>query len=135
VQQTSSILFGSLPYKLLATGERYSSLPSNLRHEYHFSLTGVLDPDTGVDGLRYSASLPSLARKKITLAFVPATQADADTIASYLPKPHADGSAIQPSELPRSLPGYLIQVKPATSHRVGNICSLPTLASAIPMSA
>jgi transglutaminase-like putative cysteine protease len=112
VQQTSPILFGSLPYKQIATGERYSSLPSSLRHEYHFSLTGVLDPDTGVDGLRYSASLPSLARKKITLAFVPASQADADTIASYLPKPHADGSPIQPSELPRSLPGYLIQVKP-----------------------
>jgi hypothetical protein len=112
VQQTSSILFGSLPYNVLATGQRYSNLPSNLLHEYHFSLTGVLDPDSGVDGLRYSASLPSLARKKITLAFVPATQADADTIASYLPKPHADGSAIQPSELPRSLPGYLIQVKP-----------------------
>jgi hypothetical protein len=112
VQQTSPILFGSLPYKQIATGERYSSLPSNLRHEYHFSLTGVLDPDSGVDGLRYSASLPSLARKKITLAFVPASQADADTLASYLPKPHADGSPIQPSELPRSLPGYLIQVKP-----------------------
>jgi hypothetical protein len=60
VQQTSPILFGSLPYNVLATGQRYSSLPSSLRHEYHFSLTGVLDPDSGVDGLRYSASLPSV---------------------------------------------------------------------------
>ncbi|WP_152034013.1 hypothetical protein [Paracidovorax avenae] len=33
-------------------------------------------------------------------------------IASYLPKPHADGSPIQPSELPTSLPGYLIRLKP-----------------------
>jgi len=33
-------------------------------------------------------------------------------ITSYLPKPHADGSPIQPSELPTSLPGYLIRLKP-----------------------
>jgi len=35
-----------------------------------------------------------------------------DSITSYLPKPHADGSPIQPSELPTSLPGYLIRLKP-----------------------
>lgn len=38
-------------------------------------------------------------------------QADAQTIASYLPQPHADGSPIQPSELPTALPGYLIRLK------------------------
>jgi hypothetical protein len=49
--------------------------------------------------------------KRLTLSYLPATQADADLIASYLPKPHADGSPIQPSELPTSLPGYLIRLK------------------------
>jgi hypothetical protein len=34
-----------------------------------------------------------------------------DLINSYLPQPHADGSPIQPSELPGSLPGYLIRLK------------------------
>lgn len=29
-----------------------------------------------------------------------------------LPKPHADGTPIQPSELPSSLPGYLICLIP-----------------------
>jgi len=31
-------------------------------------------------------------------------------LASYLPKPHADGSPIQPSEFPTALPAYLIRV-------------------------
>jgi hypothetical protein len=53
-----------------------------------------------------------LVGKRLTLSYVPATQADADLIASYLPKPHADGSPILPSELPTSLPGYLIKLKP-----------------------
>ncbi|MDA8453590.1 hypothetical protein M4R22_02325 [Acidovorax sp. GBBC 3334] len=38
-----------------------------------------------------------------------------DLIASFLPKPHTDGSPIQPSELPSSLPGYLIRLKPQIS--------------------
>ena len=48
---------------------------------------------------------------RLTLSYIPASQADADLIASYLPKPHADGSPILPSELPTSLPGYLIYLK------------------------
>ena len=56
--------------------------------------------------------ISSLAGKRLTLSYVPADQASADLIASYLPKPHADGSPIQPTELPTSLPGYLIRLKP-----------------------
>ncbi|MBI5075874.1 MAG: hypothetical protein HZB62_12010 [Nitrospirae bacterium] len=37
---------------------------------------------------------------------------DEAVINSYLPKPHADGTPIQPSELPSSLPAYLINLKP-----------------------
>jgi hypothetical protein len=48
---------------------------------------------------------------RLTLSYIPAIQADADLIASYLPKPHADDSPILPSELPTSLPGYLINLK------------------------
>ena len=36
----------------------------------------------------------------------------ADLIASYLLKPHPGGGFIQSSELPISLPGYLIRLKP-----------------------
>ncbi len=65
--------------------------------------------------LSYTAPTSRLAGKRLTLSYVPADQATADLIASYLPKPHADGSPIQASELPTSLPGYLIRLKPQIS--------------------
>jgi hypothetical protein len=66
----------------------------------------------GGSPLSVSRTLPELAGKKITLSYSPATQADEDTINSYVPKPHPDGTPIDPSELPTSLSAYLIQVKP-----------------------
>lgn len=62
--------------------------------------------------INITKSLPELAGKKITLSYSPATQADENVINSYLPKPHADGTPIQPNELPSSLPAYLINLKP-----------------------
>jgi len=61
--------------------------------------------------LSFTEKTSRLVGKRLTLSYVPATTADADLIASYLPKPHADGSPILPSELPTSLPGYLIRLK------------------------
>jgi len=40
------------------------------------------------------------------------TAQDEAVINSFLPTPHADGTPIQPSELPSQLPAYLINVKP-----------------------
>lgn len=51
----------------------------------------------------------NLAGKRLALSFRPATQADEDTIASYLPEP-PEGGEIDPSDLPDSLPGYLINL-------------------------
>jgi len=62
--------------------------------------------------LNITKSLPELAGKKITLSYSPATPQDEAVISSFLPKPHADGTPIQPSELPSSLPAYLINLKP-----------------------
>lgn len=64
------------------------------------------------NGLTYSLSLPELAGKRVTLSYTPATQADIDTLNSFLPAPHADGSPIGIEEFPSSLPAYLINVKP-----------------------
>ena len=61
--------------------------------------------------MELNQSTSKLAGKKITLSFVPATQADQNLINSYFPKAHADGSPIDPSELPKSLPGYLLKFK------------------------
>ncbi len=111
IQSNPAILAGSLPYKTVATGSRFAQLPDNLRHQFKYAVfSDERSRALGSPILSFQQSLPNLAGKKVTLSFVPASQADADTIASYLPKPHADGSPIQPSELPASLPGYLIKV-------------------------
>lgn len=87
------------------------TLPDNLIHKVSFSVTS--------DNIFYDAqplnitkNLAEVAGKKVTLSYAPATSADAAVINSYLPKPHTDGTPIQPSELPSSLPAYLIQLKP-----------------------
>jgi hypothetical protein len=102
-------LAGTLPYKTSVRGAAYALLPASLRHTLSFSVT-----KNGLDEtpLTISRSLPELAGKKITLSYTPATAADEAVINSYLPQPHADGTPIQPAELPTSLPAYLIQVKP-----------------------
>jgi len=104
-------LLGTLPYKTLVTGARYSNLPSTLRHSVSFSVTSdniFYDPSP----LMYSISLPAIAGKKITLSYAPATAADESTINAYIPKPNPDGTPIDPSRLPQSLPAYLINLKP-----------------------
>lgn len=113
------ILMGTLPYQTIATGAVSAALPDSLRAKYRYTLYTGLDynPLGGGDIQRgnevftHTVSLPKLAGGKLTLSFVPATQADTDLISSYLPKPHPDGSPIQPGELPTSLPGYLIHLK------------------------
>ena len=61
--------------------------------------------------LDFQAPTATLAGKKLTLAWVAASEADQKAIEALLPKPHADGSPIQPSELPTTLPAS-IQLKP-----------------------
>jgi hypothetical protein len=113
VQDNTSLLAGTLPYKTVATGARWQGLPDDLRWKFQYNLYAN-DLDRAMDSptIRFTQSTSKLAGKKITLSFIPATQADADLIASYLPGPHADGSPIQPSELPSTLPGYLIKLRP-----------------------
>jgi hypothetical protein len=89
-----------------------SDLPDNLRHKINFTvIKDMYDSEIGTP-INITKSLPELAGKKITLSYSPATQADEDVINSYLPKPHTDGTPIDPSELPTSLPAYLINLKP-----------------------
>jgi hypothetical protein len=98
-------LLGTLPYKRVVTGTRYSDLQDDLRHRWSMSLAGVAP-------ISYSATLPELAGKKITLSYSPATPEDEAVIESYYPEPHADGTPIDLNELPTSLPAYLINLKP-----------------------
>ncbi len=111
IPQNVSILMGTLPYPTIATGGKFTALPTQVRHQFQYNLyASALDRATDTPIFSFQQSLPNIAGKKITLSFTPATQADTDLIASYLPKPHADGTPILPSELPASLPGYLIRL-------------------------
>ena len=103
------ILAGTLPYKTAVRGAAYALLPASLRHTLSFSVQKDANDEAP---LNISKSLPELAGKKITLSYSPATAADEAVINAYLPQPHADGTPIQPAELPTSLPAYLIKVKP-----------------------
>ena len=111
-QQAHPMLAGSLPYAVVLAGNQAASIPSSQQHQFTYRLN-TTDP-YGYDGteiLRFTDKLSNLVGKRLTLSYVPATQSDADTIASYLPKANADGSPIRPDQLPTSLPGYLIRLK------------------------
>ena len=110
-QRSYAILMGTLPYKLNAVGLRYAELPDSDRHKLGFNVSGG-DLYSSTIPLDVTYSMPEIAGKKITLSYSPATQADEAVINSYLPEPHPDGTPIDPSELPSSLPAYLINLKP-----------------------
>ncbi len=99
----------SLPNQVLVSGARYASIPSSLQQKITISLSSS-DPYAA-----YFGSLPSITfpyakvnNEKVTLSFKPATQADEDTLKSYLP----DGNITDVSQLPSSLPANLINVIP-----------------------
>jgi len=101
-----------LPYRTIVKGSTYASIPDTLRHKLNFNvIKDIYDEFIGTP-INITKSLPELAGKKITLSYSPATAQDEAVINSYLPKPHADGTPIQPNELPSSLPSYLINLKP-----------------------
>lgn len=121
VKKEYPYLLGTLPYRGAIRGVAFADLPDTYRHKLSFNVKNdtidlsTFDPDATAPAdtsLNITKSLPELAGKKITLSYSPATPQDEAVINSYLPKPHADGTPIQPSELPSSFPAYLINVKP-----------------------
>lgn len=107
-----SILLGSLPYTKVAQGAIVNALPDNLRWQFRLQLfADAAQQAANAPAVSYNGSLAAVANKRLTLSFAPASQADAEVLASYMPKPHADGSPIQPNELPLEVPGYLVRVK------------------------
>jgi transglutaminase-like putative cysteine protease len=109
VKQEFPYLLGTLPYRTAVKGSTFATIPDLLRHKLSFAVQKDSYDETP---LSITKALPELAGKKITLSYSPATAQDEAVINSYLPKPHADGTPIQPSELPSQLPAYLINVKP-----------------------
>ena len=107
-QTLRTLLPEAAPLSVVSLGSQVAQLPAQLQHQFTYRLS---DPDGNLL-LSYTEKTSQLTGKRLTLSYVPANQASLDLINSYLPKPHADGTPIQPSELPSSLPGYLIRLTP-----------------------
>ena len=111
VVENHPILLGSLPYTTVAVGGKFNVLPDALRWKLSYALyADAIQRAQNVSTFSYTASLPSLLNHRLTLSFTPATAADAATLASYMPQPHANGTPILASEFPATLPAYLINV-------------------------
>jgi hypothetical protein len=101
IQSKAPMLAASLPYALVAVGSRYSELPRSLRHYLTIeSFSNSLAEQADDADLHFSASLPSVAAKRITFAYDPATADDEQGLVAYL-----DGDV-------RSIPAYQFVVKP-----------------------
>lgn len=96
-EDQASILQLTLPYKTLMTAGRHSQIPDALRHKITFELS--TDAFFGPD-FSYTASLPALAGKRITLSYDPATSSDQDLINQYI------------DQLATSIPAYLVYLQP-----------------------
>jgi transglutaminase-like putative cysteine protease len=109
--ENRAFLLGTLPYQTVAVGSVFQSMPENLKWRFKTNIypaDGYADSSTPY--IELDQATVDLAGKKISLSFVPASQADQDLIASYVPKPHADGTPVALSEMPGTLPGYLINM-------------------------
>jgi transglutaminase-like putative cysteine protease len=99
-----------LPYELIARTYNYSRLPDTLRHKFRYTLGTEFYGMEDSRLITFEQSLPELAGKKLAVSFKPASQADEDLINSYLPEPDPATGEIDPSQIPSSLPGYLINL-------------------------
>ncbi len=99
VQQNHSYLLGTLPYKRIVTGAKYSSLPDSLRHKLMLEI--YKDAYDALLGTKISVakSFPELAGKRMSLNYVPATDADRNLINSYV------------QNYATSIPAYLVNLK------------------------
>lgn len=105
IANNSTVLPTGLSYRSVVIGARYGTLPNAL--ENAMTLAFGLDP-IGEPINPVTFPWPKLNNHKVTLSFKPATAADEQTLASLLPS----GPITDPSQLPSSIPSYLINVIP-----------------------
>lgn len=105
IARNSTVLPTGLSYRSVVIGARYGALPSAL--ENSMTLAFGTDP-LGEPINPITFPWPKLNNHKVTLSFRPATATDEQTLASLLPS----GPITDPSQLPSSIPAYLISVIP-----------------------
>ena len=77
---TESIGFipGALPFKVLSIDDDFAEIPSDKRYSVRFHLY-----NGGTTFIDYTANLPEIAGKRVTIAYRAASQADQDVIDAY----------------------------------------------------
>ena len=102
--QEQPVLLGVLPYDVVVQAGAFQSLPDNLRWKLNISYFSS-DTDLGYNNAAFSKALPlaELGEQKIGLTYLPASDADAQTLAA-LKAQHAT-----------SMPAYLINGLPRLS--------------------
>ena len=103
--QSTSLLPAGLPYSVVVVGTRDATLPSSLEQTITFAF------GQDVDGSPLNPQTfpwASLNNQKVVLSFAPATQADETALEALLPA----GTTTDLSQLPTSIPAYLINVVP-----------------------
>ena len=105
IVQEYPVLPSALPNRVIAVGARYGQLPSRLQQKITFGFyTDVLGDI--VDPLTFPWA--QLNNQKVTLSFKPATPDDEAALQSLLP----EGEITDISQLPSSIPSYLVNVVP-----------------------
>jgi hypothetical protein len=108
-RQNNGMLTGSLPYRTIATGGKFTALPASLRHFINLSLyVNTTDKATGSSALSLTISLSALNGHRLGVTYQPATAVDTQLIQSY----QAQGATSLPAYLIRLIP--LIQVDGVT---------------------
>lgn len=105
IEQNLPIFAGWLDNRVVATGVRYAELPDAHRQHIVFGFgADILGDPLQSKRFKWTA----LNNERVTLSFKPATQADEDALESLLP----EGEITDISQLPASIPAYLIKVVP-----------------------
>lgn len=99
VERHSPLLSDTLPLKQVVRGASYDTLPDALRAQLAFELG---------EGHEVTQPWAKLNNHKVTLSFRLASAADEAALRALLP----EGEITDLSQLPASLPGYLLQVVP-----------------------
>jgi len=101
-------LAGTLPYKITARTQQFSEVPGSLRAQFRYRIYSDARSSAWGDTplLHWQAPTASLAGKKVTLAWVPASDADRQAIEALIPQGITD-----PGQLPRTIPAS-VRLKP-----------------------
>lgn len=116
LQQTKVLpirpLAAGLPYQLIVKKTNFSEIADGQRLKFKYELFTSDYGQQGASLLKIEEPTVKLAGQKLALSFKPATQNDENLIASYIPAPDPATGQIDPTALPKSLPGYLIHMVP-----------------------